>query len=212
MESQFEFNNTKLLVVDFDKNNGLIPAIIQDAKTKNVLMMGYMNRESLQKTLETNLVTFYSRSRKTFWTKGETSGNYLHLVDIQSDCDNDTLLVQAHPDGPVCHLGTDTCWGSENTLQCGFLTQLEAIITDRISHPSEASYTSRLVRKGINRVAQKVGEEAVEVVIEAKDNDDNLFLNESADLLYHYLILLQAKGHKLKDVIEILSSRNKKKG
>ncbi len=211
MESQFEFNNTKL-VVDFDKNNGLIPAIIQDAKTKNVLMMGYMNRESLQKTLETNLVTFYSRSRKTFWTKGETSGNYLHLVDIQSDCDNDTLLVQAHPDGPVCHLGTDTCWGSENTLQCGFLTQLEAIITDRISHPSEASYTSRLVRKGINRVAQKVGEEAVEVVIEAKDNDDNLFLNESADLLYHYLILLQAKGHKLKDVIEILSSRNKKKG
>jgi len=209
MESQFEFNNTKL-VVDFDKNNGLVPAIIQDAKTKNVLMMGYMNRESLQKTLETNLVTFYSRSRKTFWTKGETSGNYLHLVDIQSDCDNDTLLVQAQPDGPVCHLGTDTCWGSENTLQCGFLTQLEAIITDRISHPSEASYTSRLVQKGINRVAQKVGEEAVEVVIEAKDNDDNLFLNESADLLYHYLILLQAKGYKLKDVIEILSSRNKK--
>lgn len=211
MESQFEFNNTKL-VVDFDKNNGLIPAIIQDTKTKNVLMMGYMNRESLQKTLETSLVSFYSRSRKALWTKGETSGNYLHLVDIQSDCDNDTLLVQAQPDGPVCHLGTDTCWGSENTLQCGFLTQLETIITDRISHPSEASYTSRLVRKGINRVAQKVGEEAVEVVIEAKDNDDNLFLNESADLLYHYLILLQAKGYKLKDVIEILSSRNKKKG
>ena len=210
MESQFEFNNTKL-VVDFDKNKGLIPAIIQDAKTKNVLMMGYMNRESLQRTLETSLVSFYSRSRKTLWTKGETSGNYLHLVDIQSDCDNDTLLVQAQPDGPVCHLGTDTCWGSENTLQCGFLTQLEAIITDRISHPSDASYTSRLVRKGINRVAQKVGEEAVEVVIEAKDNDDNLFLNESADLLYHYLILLQAKGYKLKDVIEILSSRNKKK-
>ena len=211
MELQFEFNNTKL-VVDFDKNNGLVPAIIQDAKTKNVLMMGYMNRESLQKTLETSLVSFYSRSRKALWTKGEISGNYLHLVNIQSDCDNDTLLVQAQPDGPVCHLGTDTCWGSENTLQCGFLTQLETIITDRISHPSEASYTSRLVRKGINRVAQKVGEEAVEVVIEAKDNDDNLFLNESADLLYHYLILLQAKGYKFKDVIEILSSRNKKKG
>ena len=182
MESQFEFNNKKL-IVNFDKNNGLIPAIIQDAKTKNVLMMGYMNRESLAKTLNTSLVSFYSRSRKTLWTKGETSGNYLHLVDIQSDCDNDTLLVQAQPDGPVCHLGTGTCWGGENLLQCGFLTELEAIITDRISNPSEASYTSRLVRKGINKVAQKVGEEAVEVVIEAKDNDDNLFLNESADLL-----------------------------
>ncbi len=211
MESQFEFNNKKL-IVDFDKNNGLIPAIIQDAKTKNVLMLGYMNQKSLAKTLNTSLVTFYSRSRKTLWTKGETSGNYLRLVDIQSDCDNDTLLVQAQPDGPVCHLGTDTCWGEENLLQCGFLTQLEAIITNRISNPSETSYTSRLVRKGINKVAQKVGEEAVEVVIEAKDNDDNLFLNESADLLYHYLILLQVKGFKLKDVIEILASRNKKKG
>jgi phosphoribosyl-ATP pyrophosphohydrolase/phosphoribosyl-AMP cyclohydrolase len=210
MESQFEFNKTKL-VVDFDKNKGLIPAIIQDAKTRNVLMMGYMNRESLQKTLETSLVSFYSRSRKTLWTKGETSGNYLHLVDIQSDCDNDTLLVQAQPDGPVCHLGTDTCWGSENTFQCGFLTQLESIISNRIAHPSDASYTSRLVRKGINKVAQKVGEEAVEVVIEAKDQDDNLFLNESADLLYHYLILLQVKGFRLKDVAEVLDSRNEKK-
>ncbi len=209
MESQFEFNNTKL-VVDFDKNKGLIPAIIQDAITKNVLMMGYMNRESLQKTLKTSLVSFYSRSRKTLWTKGETSGNYLHLVNIQSDCDNDTLLVQVQPDGPVCHLGTDTCWGEKNNMQCGFLTTLEEVITDRIANPSDTSYTSRLVRKGINKIAQKVGEEAVETVIEAKDDNDDLFLNESADLLYHYLILLQAKGFKFKDVLKVLEGRHNK--
>lgn len=197
--------------VNFDKNTGLAPAIVQDAETKNVLMLGYMNKESLQKTLETSLVCFYSRRREELWTKGETSGNYLHLTSIKSDCDNDTLLVEVNPSGPVCHLGTDTCWGEENQLQCGFLTELEGIITNRISHPSDASYTSRLVRKGINKVAQKVGEEAVEVVIEAKDNDDDLFLNESADLLYHYLVLLQVKGHKLQDVIEILSLRNIKK-
>lgn len=196
--------------INFDKNNGLVPAIIQDAKTKNVLMLGYMNKDSLAKTLETHLVTFYSRSRKTLWTKGETSGNTLQLVSIKPDCDNDTLLVEVNPSGPVCHLGTDTCWGTRNQFQCGFLTQLEEIISGRIANPSEASYTSRLVRKGINKVAQKVGEEAVEVVIEAKDHDDGLFLNESADLLYHFLILLQVKGFRLKDVEAVLESRNKK--
>lgn len=196
--------------VNFDKNTGLVPAIVQDAQTKTVLMLGYMNEESLQKTQETGLVTFYSRSRQELWTKGETSGNYLKLVSIQSDCDNDTLLVEAKPDGPVCHLGTDTCWGEENQTKFGFLSQLEDIITNRIEQPSDESYTSRLVRKGINKVAQKVGEEAVEVVIEAKDQDDGLFLNEAADLLYHYLILLQAKGYKLQDVADVLEGRNKK--
>jgi len=138
MESQFEFNKEKINV-DFEKQNGLVPAIVQDAHTKNVLMLGYMNAEALQKTLETKLVTFYSRSRKTLWTKGETSGNFLHLVDLKSDCDNDTLLVQATPDGPVCHLGTDTCWGEDNKLQCGFLTELEEVITDRRKNPTDKS-------------------------------------------------------------------------
>ena len=195
--------------VNFDKNTGLVPAIVQDAQTKTVLMMGYMNEESLQKTLDTKLVTFYSRSRQQLWTKGETSGNYLKLVSIQSDCDQDTLLVKAIPDGPVCHLGTDTCWGEVNQTKFGFLSRLEDIITNRIEYPSDESYTSRLVRKGINKVAQKVGEEAVEVVIEAKDENDDLFLNEAADLLYHYLILLQAKGYKLQDVVDVLEERNK---
>jgi phosphoribosyl-ATP pyrophosphohydrolase/phosphoribosyl-AMP cyclohydrolase len=196
--------------VNFDKNTGLVPAIVQDAQTKTVLMLGYMNEESLKKTKETGLVTFYSRSRQELWTKGETSGNYLKLVSIQSDCDNDSLLVEAKPDGPACHLGTDTCWGEENKVKFGFLSQLEDIISDRIEKPSDESYTSRLVRKGINKVAQKVGEEAVEVVIEAKDQNDGLFLNEAADLLYHYLILLQAKGYKLQDVADVLEGRNKK--
>jgi len=194
--------------VNFDKNTGLVPAIIQDAETKTVLMLGYMNEESLAKTKETGLVTFYSRSRQQLWTKGETSGNFLKLVSIKSDCDNDTLLVEAKPQGPVCHLGTDTCWGEENKTQFGFLSRLEDIITNRIENPSDESYTSRLVRKGINKVAQKVGEEAVEVVIEAKDENDDLFLNEAADLLYHTLILLQAKGYKLQDVVNVLEGRN----
>jgi phosphoribosyl-ATP pyrophosphohydrolase/phosphoribosyl-AMP cyclohydrolase len=196
--------------VNFDINTGLVPAIVQDAQTKIVLMLGYMNEESLAKTQETGLVTFYSRSRQELWTKGETSGNYLKLISIKSDCDDDTLLVEAKPEGPVCHLGTDTCWGEGNKTQFGFLSQLEDIITNRIEHPSDESYTSRLVRKGINKVAQKVGEEAVEVVIEAKDENDDLFLNEAADLLYHYLILLQAKGYKLQDVADVLEGRNKK--
>ncbi len=209
MESVFEFNNQKMNV-NFDERTKLVPAIIQDALTKNVLMLGYMNREALQKTLETKRITFYSRSRRTLWIKGETSSNFLYLVGIQSDCDNDTLLVQANPTGHVCHLGTDTCWGEENKFQYGFLTRLEEIITDRKENPSEKSYTSSLFNKGINKIAQKVGEEAVEMVIEAKDQDDKLFLNEAADLLYHYLILLQAKGFRFQDVLEILRLRNKK--
>ncbi len=208
MESEFEFNNGKINV-DFEKQNGLVPAIVQDAHTKNVLMLGYMNAESLQKTLNTGLVTFYSRSRQILWTKGETSGNFLHLVSLKSDCDNDTLLVQATPDGPVCHLGTDTCWGETNKLQCGFLTELEAVITDRRKNPTDKSYTASLFKKGINKIAQKVGEEAVEVVIEAKDHDDNLFLNESADLVFHFLVLLQAKEHRFADVLEVLRQRHK---
>ncbi|VAW27270.1 Phosphoribosyl-AMP cyclohydrolase / Phosphoribosyl-ATP pyrophosphatase [hydrothermal vent metagenome] len=208
MESQFEFNNKKIKV-SFDAQTGLLPAIIQDAQTKNVLMLGYMNRESLQKTIETGLVTFYSRSRKTLWTKGETSNNFLYLVDIQSDCDNDTLLVQANPAGPVCHLGTDTCWGQENKLQFGFLSELEEVITDRRENPTDKSYTASLFSKGINKIAQKVGEEAVEVIIEAKDQNDDLFLNESADLIFHFLVLLQAKNYRFNDVLEILRQRHK---
>ena len=209
MEFPFEFKNREMKI-NFDEQTGLLPAIIQDAQNKTVLMLGYMNQEALQKTLDTKLVTFYSRSREELWTKGETSGNFLQLVDIRPDCDADTLLVQANPTGPVCHLGTDTCWGEDNRFQCGFLSRLEEIITDRKTNPSEKSYTSSLFKKGINKIAQKVGEEAVEVVIEAKDQNDKLFLNESADLLFHYLILLQAKGFRFRDVLEILRLRNKK--
>ncbi|WP_405246341.1 bifunctional phosphoribosyl-AMP cyclohydrolase/phosphoribosyl-ATP diphosphatase HisIE [Cellulophaga sp. Asnod2-G02] len=196
--------------IDFDKNSdGLIPAIIQDATTKNVLMLGYMNKEAFDKTQETKKVTFFSRTKKRLWTKGEESGNFLNLVTIKNDCDNDTLLITVNPVGPTCHKGTDTCWEEENASSFGFLTKLEAIITDRKDNPeNQDSYVASLFRKGINKVAQKVGEEAVEVVIEAKDNDDKLFLDESADLLFHYLILLQAKGFTLKDIEEVLKKRN----
>jgi phosphoribosyl-ATP pyrophosphohydrolase/phosphoribosyl-AMP cyclohydrolase len=196
--------------IDFNKNgNGLVPVIIQDATTKNVLMLGYMNEEALKKTQSTKQVTFFSRSKKRLWTKGEESGNFLNLVDIKIDCDNDTLLIQANPEGPTCHKGTDTCWAEDNLQSFGFLTQLEAIIEDRKtnSKPDE-SYVASLFSKGINKIAQKVGEEAVEVVIEAKDSNTDLFLNESADLLFHYLILLQAKGFTLNDVVEILRKRH----
>ncbi|MBU2996213.1 bifunctional phosphoribosyl-AMP cyclohydrolase/phosphoribosyl-ATP diphosphatase HisIE [Cellulophaga baltica] len=196
--------------IDFDKNSdGLIPAIIQDATTKNVLMLGYMNQEAFDKTQKTKKVTFFSRSKNRLWTKGEESGNFLNLVAIKNDCDNDTLLVTVNPAGPTCHTGTDTCWSEENSSNFGFLTKLEAIIKDRRENPeNKDSYVASLYRKGINKVAQKVGEEAVEVVIEAKDNDDKLFLDESADLLFHYLILLQAKGFTLKDVEDVLVKRN----
>ena len=190
-------------------SEGLIPAIIQDATTKTVLMLGYMNAEAVAKTLETNKVTFFSRSKNRLWTKGEESGHFLSLKSLKNDCDNDTLLIQATPQGPTCHKGTDTCWGASNDESYGFLSALETIITDRKENASsETSYVSELFEKGLNKIAQKVGEEAVEVVIEAKDDNDDLFLNESADLLFHYLILLQAKGFKLNAVIDVLKSRH----
>ena len=195
---------------NFNKNqDNLLPAIIQDSETKTVLMLGYMNQEAYNKTLETNKVTFYSRSKKRLWTKGEESGNFLELKSIKLDCDNDTFLIQAKPFGPTCHNGTATCWAENNNSNYGFLSNLETIIEDRKNNSSDESYVASLFKKGINKMAQKVGEEAIEMVIEAKDNDDNLFLNESADLLFHYLILLQAKGFKLNNVVEILKSRNK---
>lgn len=196
--------------LDFTKyTNGLIPAIIQDNETKNVLMLGYMNQEALDKTLETQKVTFFSRSKARLWTKGEESGNFLKLVSIQNDCDQDTLLIKVQPVGPTCHTGAATCWQENNLQNFGFLSKLESIIEDRkMNSNSEKSYVASLFGKGINKIAQKVGEEAVEVVIEAKDNNDELFLNESADLLFHYLILLQAKGFSLKDVVSILKSRH----
>ena len=196
--------------IDFNKNaDGLIPAIIQDATTKNVLMLGYMNQEAFDKTQELKKVTFYSRTKKRLWTKGEESGNFLNLVAIKNDCDNDTLLITVNPMGPTCHKGSDTCWNEDNKSTFGFLSELEAIIKDRKDNPeNKDSYVASLFRSGINKVAQKVGEEAVEVVIEAKDNDDKLFLDESADLLFHYLILLQAKGFTLKDIEEVLKSRH----
>jgi phosphoribosyl-ATP pyrophosphohydrolase/phosphoribosyl-AMP cyclohydrolase len=197
--------------IDFNKNkDGLIPAIIQDATTKNVLMLGYMNAEALKKTEDTKLVTFFSRSKQRLWTKGEESGNVLNLVDIKLDCDNDTLLIQVNPKGPTCHKGTDTCWNETNTENFGFISRLENTIEDRRTNATgDKSYVASLFEKGINKIAQKVGEEAVEVVIEAKDNDDNLFLNESADLLFHYLMLLQAKGFKLNAVVDVLKGREK---
>lgn len=198
--------------IDFDKNSdGLVPAVVQDSETKNVLMLGYMNEAAFQKTKELGKVTFFSRSKQRLWTKGEESGNFLHLVDMKVDCDNDTLLVYAKPTGPVCHTGTDTCWGDKNDEIPGFLGDLENIISKRKSHPEDQkSYIASLFRSGINKIAQKVGEEAVEVVIEAKDDNEDLFLNESADLLFHYLILLQAKGHSLEDVIQVLKDRHRK--
>lgn len=197
--------------IDFNKNkDGLIPAIIQDATTKNVLMLGYMNAEALKKTQDTKLVTFFSRSKGRLWTKGEESGNVLNLVGIKLDCDNDTLLIQVNPKGPTCHKGTDTCWNETNTENFGFISKLENTIEDRKTNATgDQSYVASLFEKGINKIAQKVGEEAVEVVIEAKDNDDNLFLNESADLLFHYLMLLQAKGFKLNAVVDVLKGREK---
>lgn len=196
--------------IDFTKNNGLIPAIIQDNETKTVLMLGYMNQEALDTTLETQKVTFFSRSKNRLWTKGEESGNFLNLVSIINDCDNDTLLIQVNPVGPTCHTGSDTCWQEENNSSYSFLSKLENTIQERKENAtSEKSYVASLFEKGMNKIAQKVGEEAVEVVIEAKDNNDDLFLSESADLLFHYLILLQAKGFKLNDVVEVLKSREK---
>ncbi|MBO3116936.1 bifunctional phosphoribosyl-AMP cyclohydrolase/phosphoribosyl-ATP diphosphatase HisIE [Winogradskyella sp. DF17] len=197
--------------IDFNKNkDGLVPAIIQDALTKNVLMLGYMNAEALEKTKASGLVTFFSRTKNRLWTKGEESGNVLNLVDIKLDCDSDTLLISVNPKGPTCHKGSDTCWNEANEQSFGFISKLENTITSRIKNAdTQKSYVASLFAKGINKVAQKVGEEAVEVVIEAKDDNDDLFLEESADLLFHYLMLLQAKGFKLKDVVNVLKGRDK---
>ncbi len=203
--------------IDFNKNNdGLVPAIIQDASTKNVLMLGYMNEEAFLKTNEIKKVTFFSRTKNRLWTKGEESGNYLHLVSIKIDCDSDTLLISVNPEGPVCHKGTDTCWGEENKVNFGFISTLEGIIGSRKKQSEitsdlrqeKSSYVVSLFDEGINKIAQKVGEEAIETVIEAKDENDHLFLNESADLLFHYLILLQAKGFTLKDIVKVLEGRH----
>ncbi len=193
----------------FDAQTGLIPAIIQDATTSKVLMLGYMNQESFDKTQEIGLVTFFSRSKQRLWTKGEESGHHLEVVSMSNDCDNDTLLIKAKPKGPTCHTGADTCWNESNQADVSFLNHLEAVIKDRKDNPTDESYTSSLFKKGINKVAQKVGEEAVELVIEAKDDNDDLFKGEAADLLYHYLILLQAKEIKLSEIIEVLADRHK---
>jgi phosphoribosyl-ATP pyrophosphohydrolase/phosphoribosyl-AMP cyclohydrolase len=197
--------------IDFSKSaHGLIPAIIQDSETKAVLMLGYMNAESYQKTLDTKKVTFFSRSKQRLWTKGEESGNFLNLVDIKNDCDDDTLLIQVRPEGPTCHTGSDTCWQESNNQKYGFISDLENTIKKRRENAdSEKSYVASLFKLGMNKIAQKVGEEAIEVVIEAKDDNDDLFLSESADLLFHYLILLQAKGFQLNDVVDVLKSRQK---
>lgn len=193
--------------IDFSKTNGLVPVVVQDNNTLQVLMLGYMNEEAYQKTKSENRVTFFSRSKDRLWTKGEASGNFLEVVDIQIDCDNDTLLIKAKPKGPTCHTGSSSCFKEETPK--GFVYQLQDTISQRIDANDENSYTNKLYQSGINKVAQKVGEEAVEVVIEAKDNNDELFKNEAADLLYHYLILLKAKGFTLEDIEAVLKERNR---
>ena len=196
--------------LNFSKNkDGLIPVIIQDSISKTVLMLGYMNDEAIRKTKKTGNVTFYSRTKKRLWTKGEESGNFLRLVNMKVDCDNDTILIYVEPEGPTCHLGTDSCWGEKNLSKFGYLSQLEEIIAERKKDDKKNSYVASLFREGINKIAQKVGEEATETIIEAKDENKQLFLNESADLLFHYLILLQAKGFRLSDVEKVLLTRKR---
>lgn len=196
--------------VEFNKSpEGLVPAVIQDQNTSKVLMLGYMNEDALAKTMESGRVTFYSRSKKRLWTKGEESGHFLNLKSLEIDCDNDTLLIKVDPVGPVCHTGADTCWNEKNHAD-DFLVYLEDIIRVRREGSDEKSYVRQLFQKGINKIAQKVGEEAVELVIEAKDNDDDKFLNEAADLMFHYLVLLNSKGFKLQDVKNILKQRHSK--
>ena len=195
---------------DFNKNpDGLLPAIIQDSKTQKVLMLGFMNAESLKKTQNSGKVTFYSRSKKRLWTKGEESGNFLYLVDVAIDCDLDTFLIKVKPQGPTCHTGTDTCWGEENIPSLGFIDELQRTIKDREINPQEKSYVSSLFEKGINIMAQKVGEEAVETVIEAINDNEKLFEEEAADLFFHYLILLRAKNKSLEDIIQVLEKRKR---
>jgi phosphoribosyl-ATP pyrophosphohydrolase len=195
------------MTIKFDDNTGLVPVIIQDYLNLKILMLGYMNQEAFDKTLQEKKVTFFSRSKNRLWTKGETSGNFLKLIDWKLDCDKDTILIKAKPLGPTCHNGTTTCFTEETDK--GFLYELQQTISDKIDNDNSTSYTNELYKRGINKVAQKVGEEAVELVIEAKDDNDELFLNESADLMYHYLILLKAKGFTLEDVEKVLKSRSK---
>ena len=196
--------------IDFDKQGGLVPAIIQDNTTKNVLMLGYMNREAYEKTIETGKVTFWSRSRKCLWTKGETSGNFLNLVSIKSDCDNDTLLVRANPTGPTCHHGTDTCWGETNDANpLLFLTELQDFINKRHEEMPEGSYTTTLFKDGLNRMAQKVGEEAVETIIEATNGSEERLVYEGSDLLYHLIVLLTSKGLRIEDLAKELKKRHR---
>ena len=197
--------------IDFSKYaDGLVPAIVQDQQTGKVLMLGFMNQEAVDATMSQQKVTFFSRTKNRLWTKGEESGHFLNLVNMQLDCDQDTLLIQANPNGPVCHTGTDTCWGEENKKSSvDFLQELEAVIANRKNAAPESSYVASLFQKGINKIAQKVGEEAVETVIEAKDQNDELFIGEAADLLFHYLILLQAKGFTLSDITKELQKRHK---
>ncbi len=198
-----------MMNINFKKGDGLIPAVIQDNTTMQVLMVGYMNEEAYNKTVSEGRVTFFSRSRQSLWTKGETSGNYLTVVEVLTDCDQDALLVRVVPAGPVCHLGTYSCFGDPEAQ--GFLYSLEKIISDRIDENASDSYTSKLYRKGINKIAQKVGEEAVELIIEAKDDSIDLFKNEAADLLYHLLVLLRARSVNLKDIEEVLAARHNSK-
>lgn len=196
--------------IDYNKySDGLVPAIVQDVNTSVVLMLGFMNEEAVQKTIAEGKVTFFSRSKKRLWTKGEESGNFLLLKDIKTDCDNDTLLIKAQPVGPVCHTGADTCWNEKNQAS-GFLQYLEGIIESRKAGNEENSYVKKMFSKGLNKIAQKVGEEAVELVIEAKDDNKELFLGEASDLLFHYLLLLNAKGYTLQDVISVLQERHSK--
>jgi phosphoribosyl-ATP pyrophosphohydrolase/phosphoribosyl-AMP cyclohydrolase len=198
--------------IDFQKQDGLVPVIVQDIDTQKVLMLGYMNEEAFAKTKAEQIVTFFSRSKQRLWTKGETSGHFLHVKEILLDCDGDTILIKAHPHGPTCHTGADTCFEEKNEGKALFLNYLQKqIIRNRKINPSEESYTSKLFKRGRNKIAQKVGEEAVELVIEAKDNDDNLFKNEAADLLFHFLVLLEDKNIDLDEVIDILSERHKAK-
>ena len=195
--------------IDFDKSGGLVPAIVQDAKTKNVLMLGYMNKEAYDTTVRTKKVTFWSRSRNCLWTKGESSGNFLNLVDVKVDCDNDTLLVRATPDGPTCHTGTDTCWGEENTENpLLFLTELQDFIDRRHEEMPEGSYTTSLFKDGINRIAQKVGEETLEAVIEATNGSNEKLIYEVSDMIYHLIVMLTSKGLRIEDIADELAKRH----
>jgi phosphoribosyl-AMP cyclohydrolase / phosphoribosyl-ATP pyrophosphohydrolase len=196
--------------MNFEKGNGLITAVVQDAETDKVLMVGYMNNVALEKTIAENRVTFFSRTKNRLWTKGESSNNFLDVVEILEDCDQDTILIKAKPQGPACHTGADTCFNEKNEGKAAFLNHLKAVIRNRKETLADSSYTASLFKKGINKIAQKVGEEAVELVIEAKDNDDNLFKNEAADLMFHYLILLEAKNVDLDEIIEVLKTRHLK--